>query len=158
MNTDGPIARDFADDTDDDTLEAGRNGSPASDGSDASTAGIEDRSPRERFVDGLAWIRSSYLLSFSVTALLALVGLALASVHWIGIVVGGTLVALPARTFPLGVASGLVFGVAVVFVFLLVLATGGLGGAAVAMGQPFWAAVGIGIACSLLGSLARGLV
>ncbi|MFW5948424.1 MAG: hypothetical protein ACOCSD_02360 [Halolamina sp.] len=93
-----------------------------------------------------------------VTVALVGVGLGLALVHWAGLLVAGALVALPQRSFLQGVAAGASFGVLVVVAFLAVFALAGTLGPVLAMGQPTWLAVGIGLGVPTVGSLSRGIV
>lgn len=92
-----------------------------------------------------------------VTAVGAAVGLALATGHWLGFVVGGGLVALPQHSFPRGLAAGLGFGLVALLLFGLVLASNGALAEATAMGPVTAVTVAIPVLASLLGSLARGL-
>lgn len=86
-----------------------------------------------------------------------LLGLGLGSLHWFGLVVGGAVVALPARTFPRGLASGLGLGVLALLVFAAELALQGALGPALTTGLVGGISVAIGLALPLLGSLVRGL-
>lgn len=103
-------------------------------------------------------IRSDPTLTVASTAVGAVLGVALATLHWIGLVLGGVLVGLPARSLGRALASGVGFGLLVVGVFLVVLANSGVATAAIATGTPLYVAVGIALGCSLLGSLVRGVV
>lgn len=85
-------------------------------------------------------------------------GLGLGSLHWIGLVVGGALVALPAKTFPRGLATGLAFGILVLVVFAVQLVWFGALGSTLSMGMIGGIGVAIGLAAPLLGSLVRGIV
>ena len=88
----------------------------------------------------------------------AVVGLALAPLHWSGLLLAGALVALPQRSVPRGVAAGLGVGVAVVVVFLAWLVVAGTLGPVLGMGQPAWLALGIGLALPAFGAVVRGVV
>lgn len=103
-------------------------------------------------------LRSNRRKGLAVTAAGALVGLALVPVHWAGLIVGGALVALPARSLPRGLLAGLCFGLLIVGAFLVVLVAEGLAGSAVATGLPFGVATAIAVGGALLGSLVRGIV
>lgn len=94
----------------------------------------------------------------AVTATAALVGLALAILHWAGLLVAGALVALPQRSLSRGIAAGVGVGVAVVLGFLVVFALSGTLGPVLAMGQPGLLALGIGLLLPPFGSLLRGVV
>ena len=87
----------------------------------------------------------------------ALLGLALATTHWIGFLVGGALVALPQRTVPRGIVTGTGFGVLVWGAFLATLALDGTAAGYVGMGQVFYLSVAIPVVAAFLGSLVRGL-
>lgn len=86
-----------------------------------------------------------------------LIGLGLGSLHWFGLVLGGAIVALPARTFPRGLAYGLGLGVIGLVVFGGLLAWKGALGPVLSTGMVGGLAVVIGLAAPLLGSLSRGL-
>lgn len=106
----------------------------------------------------LSTVRSTPRYRLLATGCAAIVGIVLATQHWIGLVVGGALVALPAQTLPRGIVAGALFGLLAVAVFFTVLWTEGLAGAAVDTGVPFLAAVGIGVVGGLFGALARGIL
>jgi len=86
------------------------------------------------------------------------VGLAVAQLHWAGLLLGGVLVGLASRDLPRALLSGLAFGVGALVVFLGGLAIAGTLSPALAMGQLTSLAVGLPIAAGLVGSLARGVV
>ncbi|MDZ7701720.1 MAG: hypothetical protein U5J98_06440 [Halobacteriales archaeon] len=86
-----------------------------------------------------------------------LLGLGLGSLHWLGLVLGGALVALPARTFPRGLANGLGLGLAGLAVFGGLLAVQGALGAVLSTGMVGGVAVIVGLAAPLLGALLRGI-
>jgi len=86
------------------------------------------------------------------------VGLIAASLHWIGLVVGGALVGLPTRGLRGALLAGLGFGVLAVLAWLLTLAVAGSLGDVLAMGLFAYLGVAIGIAAPVLGSLLRGVV
>lgn len=85
-------------------------------------------------------------------------GLVAAQVHWLGLVVGGAFVALPQPSFARGIAAGVGFGMLAWVVFLAGLWWVGVAGLYPAMGQVAAVAVGISLACGLLGGLVRGLL
>ena len=110
---------------------------------------------------GTAWlarIRSSRRRQ----ALSALVGgalaLALTTVHWGGLVVGGVAVGLVSRTLIGAVAAGLAFGTAVLVVFLATLGSAGTLGAALGMGQFTVITLVLPLVAGALGALAHGIV
>jgi hypothetical protein len=88
----------------------------------------------------------------------ALAGLLLASVHWLGFVVGGALVALTQPTLGRGLLSGLAFGVLAWLVFVAWLAILGSVGVYAGMGELLALSVAIPVLGGLLGGLARGIV
>lgn len=85
------------------------------------------------------------------------IGLALASVHWTGLVVGGALVGLVATTLKRALLAGIGFGVTALTVWVGYLAVTGVLGAVLATGQFVWIAVAVGLLAPLLGSLLRGV-
>jgi len=95
-----------------------------------------------------------------VTVVAVVVGLGVAWVHWVGLIVGGALVALPQRSFRLGVAAGIGFGglVAVVNVALLAASGPAAVSTAVAMTQVFGVSVAAPLAAGVVGGLVRGVV
>lgn len=88
----------------------------------------------------------------------ALLGLALGSVHWLGLVLGGALVALPARSIRRGLLHGLALGVIGLLVFVTLLAWQGALAPVLTTGMVGGIAVGIGLGAPLLGSLVRAIV
>lgn len=108
--------------------------------------------------DRLAALRSNPRTRWLGFALAALVGLALASVHWVGLVVGGALVGLFARDLLRAVAAGVAFGVVALVAFAVWLALSGALGVYLEMGQILAVSVAIPIVGGALGSLVRGLV
>lgn len=86
-----------------------------------------------------------------------LIGLGLGSLHWVGLVLGGVVVALPARTIPRGLAYGLGLGVLEMVVFASLLAWQGALGPALTTGVVGGIAVAIGLAAPVLGSLVRAI-
>lgn len=87
-----------------------------------------------------------------------LIGLGLGSLHWFGLVLGGAIVALPARTIPRGLAYGLGLGVLGLVVFAGLLVWQGALGAALTTGLVGGITVAIGLAAPLVGSLVRAVV
>ena len=88
----------------------------------------------------------------------ALVGLLLASLHWLGFVVGGALVAIAQPTLGRGLLAGLAFGVLAWLVFVIWLALLGSVGVYAEMGELLALSAAIPPLGGLLGGLARGLV
>lgn len=86
------------------------------------------------------------------------VGLGVGSLHWFGLVLGGALVALPARSVRRGLVHGLSLGLVALLAFAALLAGHGALGPALGTGPVGALTLGIGVAAPLLGSLVRGLV
>jgi len=123
-----------------------------------SAAGTEPRATRERAAEALASIRTDDQKRWIATLFGAAVGLLAAAFDPLGIVLGGALVAIPARDTLRGIGSALGFGLLVVAIFLLQLVVAGSLGPAAGMGLPFALPIGIGLGLSLLGGLVRGLI
>lgn len=87
-----------------------------------------------------------------------LVGLVVATVHPIGLLVGGALTALPQRTLATGLLGGLGFGLLGLAVFGALLAVQGALGTALATGEILGVTVATALALPLLGSLVRGVL
>lgn len=85
-------------------------------------------------------------------------GLGLGYYHWFGLVLGGALVALPARTVGRGVAAALGLGLLELAVFVILLAGNGALGPAISTGTVGVVGVLVGLAGPVLGSLARAIV
>jgi hypothetical protein len=92
-----------------------------------------------------------------LTALAVVVGVGLASVHWLGLVVGGALVALPQRSLPTGLLAGFLFGGVVLTVFLVELAAANVAGGFLRFGLLRDVAVAMALGLPTFGALARGL-
>lgn len=91
------------------------------------------------------------------TLLAALVGLALASVHWVGLFLGGALVGWAWPTLGRAVLAGLGFGLLALGSFAVVLAEANALDAATATGQIVLVAVATALVLGPLGGLSRGL-
>lgn len=85
------------------------------------------------------------------------VGLAVSTVHWIGIFLGGALVGLASATRGRALLAGLGFGTLVWVVFAAVLFVGGDIGEYLAMGRIFWASVAIPVVTATFAALVRWL-
>lgn len=83
--------------------------------------------------------------------------LALAWVHWLGLLVGGVAVGLLASSWPRALAGGLGFGALAWLAFLGVLWRAGRLAAYWDGGLLLYASVGIPLALGLVGALAHGL-
>jgi hypothetical protein len=100
-------------------------------------------------------VRQKPRLRWLATLFGALLGLGLASVHWLGLIAGGVLVALPTESARWALLKGVIFGVVAVIVFLGGAALAGTVGRVGGTGAPAALAVGTPILLGLLGSLAR---
>ncbi|MDR5672874.1 hypothetical protein RH858_06890 [Halalkaliarchaeum sp. AArc-GB] len=87
----------------------------------------------------------------------AVAGVGLASVHWVGIVIGGAFVGLLARTVPRGVLAGATFGVIVWLVSVVTVALDGASGPFIATGAFVVLSAAIAVGLGAFGGLARGL-
>jgi hypothetical protein len=92
-----------------------------------------------------------------VTAAIAF-GLVFASVHWLGLVVGGALVGIVATSLRRAVLAGFGFGLLAVAVWAGLAVSGGALGKVLATGQLAGITVAIGLLSPVLGSLVRGIV
>lgn len=93
-----------------------------------------------------------------VVAAGVVLGLGLGWLHWLGLVVGGALVALPARTVPRGLALGFGLGLLELALFAAALAANGALGPALSTGMVGGVTVALGLGAPLLGALVRGVV
>lgn len=92
------------------------------------------------------------------TALAAIVGLALASVHWSGLLVGGALVGWTSPTLGRAVVAGFLFGVLALVTFALTLWASGTLETALEMGPIPLVTIAIPLVLGTLGGISRGLV
>lgn len=83
------------------------------------------------------------------------IGLGLANLHWIGLLGGGVLVALPAATPTRGVLAGLAFGLLGAAWFLAGAAIAGTLTAVLATGLPALLAISTPIILGVVGGLGR---
>ena len=116
-----------------------------------------DRELSARVEDRLRALRDRDRQRTLVVAGGVLVGLGLGSVHWFGLVLGGALVALPARTVARGLAHGLGLGVLGLVVFAGLLWAQGALGPALTTGTIGAVGVAVGLGAPLLDALVRGL-
>ena len=105
----------------------------------------------------LAAVRSDAPTRWLGFAVAAAVGLALASIHWIGFFLGGALVGLFARNLKRAVLAGVAFGLVAWLVFALWLATQGVFDTYLGTGQLRTVSVAVPIVAGAIGSLVRGL-
>ncbi|NHX35927.1 MULTISPECIES: hypothetical protein [Halolamina] len=106
---------------------------------------------------GLAPLREDRRRRLAATAGAVVLGLALSTVHWSGLLLAGALVALPQRSLGRGVAAGVGLGALIAVGFLGQLALAGMLNPVLAMGQPSWLALGLGLSLPVFGSLVRGV-
>lgn len=85
-------------------------------------------------------------------------GLAVAWVHWSGLVLGGALVGLVSKNVKRGLLAGLAFGLFAWAVFAALIGSNGGLMAYLEMGRITAVSVAIPVVGSLLGSLVRGVV
>ncbi|WP_227354729.1 hypothetical protein [Haladaptatus salinisoli] len=95
---------------------------------------------------------------WTLVGLGALLGLALAWLHWLGLLVGGVLVSLPTADPKRGVLAGLGFGALALLVFAGLLALRGALVPAVEMGRITALTAAIPLVAGAVGGLARALV
>jgi hypothetical protein len=119
-----------------------------------------DQGPAEVVTDRLDGIRATSRTRWRVTLVAVVVGLGLVWLHWLGMVVGGALVALPRRSVRRGLTAGLGFGLVVVLANVLALLLVGPAAveAAVSMQQVFGLSVVLPLAAGVVGGLVRGVV
>ncbi|WP_435064519.1 hypothetical protein [Halobaculum sp. EA56] len=100
--------------------------------------------------------RSDRATRWTATVLAAVAGVGLASAHWLGLLGGAALVALPQRTALRGVTAGVAFGVLALVVGAAELALAGPAALDAALGMT--APLGVAVAVALLGGAIGGLV
>ena len=119
------------------------------DGKTTSEEGVDPARVLER-------VRTEPRLYAAGLAVMIVIGLAVSTLHWLGLVVGGALVGIVSATLPRAVGAGLLFGVVVLAVFALSL--GGSATAVPAMAPIVYVTVGAAIGLPVLGSLLRGVL
>lgn len=107
---------------------------------------------------GFAAIRTDRRRRWTVTLVAASIGLLVASLHWLGFIIGGALVALPQRTLTRGVATGLAFGVVAWLVFVATLVFAGSFDTYLTLGQILGVSIVIPLLGGAFGGLARGIL
>lgn len=105
--------------------------------------------------DRLDAIRGRPWQRWGVTLAGGVIGVLIATTHWLGFVIGGALVALPQRTRVRGVLTGVGFGAVVWGLFLVTLALDGAATAYLEMDQVFHLSLAIPVVAAFLGSLVR---
>lgn len=113
--------------------------------------------PAETETALLTLVRETPRYHWLALVLGCVLGLAAASLHWVGLVVGGALVGLVATTVRRAVLAGVGFGLLVLLVWATLLWLAGSLGQAMAMDEFTLLAVGLAVALPTLGSLVRGV-
>ncbi|WP_276301376.1 hypothetical protein [Halorussus lipolyticus] len=129
-------------------------------GDDGPTGRQRDADPGA-IATALAEIRGDARARWAALLAGAVVGLAVAWVHWYGFLFGGALVGLASKDLKRALAAGVGFGLLAWGVFVgLVATTGGLVGVVqyAEMGRLLYLSAGIPVGLSALGSLIRGVV
>ncbi|AXR78548.1 hypothetical protein [Natrarchaeobaculum sulfurireducens] len=116
------------------------------------------RSPRllEQVGEGLETVRSDGRAHALALGVAIVVGLGLASLHWVGLIVAGALVGLVSPTLGRAVAGAIGVGLIVLLTFAVSL--GGAIGPALAMTPVSYLVAAAGIGLPIFGSLVRGIV
>jgi hypothetical protein len=109
---------------------------------------------RARLYDAQTSPRERWVLTVAATAL----GLALAAVHWSGVLAGGALVGFCWPTLRRALVAGLAFGVVVLLVVAVQFALAGSLDEYLAMGPLLAVSVAVPLVAGPLGAAARGLV
>lgn len=107
-------------------------------------------------MEGLRQVRTEPRSHALALVIAALVGLALAWVHWLGLVAAGALVALVAPSLRRGLAYGIGFGLLVLVVFAFLL--GDAAARVPAMTPIVYLTLASALGLPLLGSLVRGVI
>lgn len=115
-----------------------------------------DGTPVESVTETLDRLRTHPRDHWFALAVAAIVGLALAWLHWLGLLLGGALVGLASRSLGRALLAGLAFGV-LVLVTVAVTLDGSLGAAA-AMTPASYLTVAAALGLPAFGALVRGVV
>lgn len=110
------------------------------------------------YADRLMWLRQNDRRRRMVVLGGILIGLGIGSWHWFGLVLGGIIVGLPARTIPRGLLNGMGLGVIGLLVFAGLLFSQSSLGPMLETGTVGIISVAIGLGAPLLGSLVRAVV
>lgn len=120
--------------------------------------------PRQTDTDGTAWtpewlatVRAHRRQRVVMLAGVALVGIGLAWVHWLGLFVAGALVGLVSKTLPRAVAAGVTVGVLVLLTQVLVSPVMNVS-EFVALAPASYVTIVAGLVAPVWGSLIRGVV
>jgi len=126
----------------------------------AATDGGAPTAERAPTAGPLATLRGQSGRRRLVTLAAVVVGVGVAWLHWLGLVAGAALVALPQRSFRLGLAAGVGFGAVAVVVNVAFLAASGPAALATAfaMMQVFGVSVAAPLVAGVVGGLVRGVV
>jgi len=120
--------------------------------------GSDGAGPVATAVTQLRRIREEPVPHWVALVAAVVVGLALSTVHWLGLVAGGALVGLVATSLRRALVAALGFGVLVVLVWAALLALSGSLGKVLVMGEIAGLGVAIALAAPVVGSLARGVI
>lgn len=115
----------------------------------------DDAATRDRARTHLRRVRTQPRAHRLALAATVVVGLALAWIHWLGLLVGGALVGFVAPTVRRALLAGVGFGLVVLVVFAVTL--GSSVGKALAMAPASYLAIGAALGLPVFGSLFRGL-
>ncbi|WP_158056664.1 hypothetical protein [Halorussus halophilus] len=108
--------------------------------------------------ESLETLRTNSRARWIAFALAILLAVAVATIHWVGFVLGGALAGLASKNLKRALLAGFAVGVVSWLVWVAFLATGGITMKYFAMGQILAVSAAIPIAASVVGSLARGVV
>lgn len=108
--------------------------------------------------DALTVVRQQPRYHWTAVLFAVGLGLAFATVHWVGLVVGGALVGLVSSDLLRAVLAGFGFGLLAVTLWVGLLWWAGSLGAMLAMGEIALVSVAIGLGGPVVGSLVRGVV
>lgn len=104
---------------------------------------------------GLRTVRRTAQLRWAAFILATLVGLGLASLHWLGLLVGGAMVSVPAQSPRRGLAAGVCFGLFAWGTFLLLLVLAGTLPAVLGTGRLVAVSFLVAVLAGAVGSVAR---
>lgn len=106
----------------------------------------------------LKHIREDGLSHWIALVACLVIGVLLASLHWIGLIAGGALVGLVTANIRRAIVAGVGFGLVVLIVWATRLAVAGSFGKVAAMGEIALLGVAIALVGAVFGSLARGVI
>jgi len=130
----------------------------AADAGGADGTGADATNAVEEVTDRLRLLREDPAYHWVGLLVAIVVGVALSTVHWLGLVAGGALVGLLAASVRRAVLAALGFGVIVLLVWVVLFAFAGSLGEVLATGRLVVVGTAMGLLAPVLGSLARGIV